>query len=253
MNTNTKNGIGGLPGISSGFASLDKITGGWQNSDLIILASRPSVGKTAFAHRIALNAALNNVPVAIFSIEMSSVQFVKRILISEQLADLSDVPLFVDDTPALKVNEFCEKAKKLVEEEGVRLFVIDYLQLMCGPEELQGKREEEVSFIIQTLKSVAKKLDVAIIALSQLSRIPGRGIDARPELRQLYQFEAVEKVADTVILIYRPHYNMNNNEDFHLIVAKNRNGKLGEAILYFLRDKLCFTENGEMDERIKTN
>jgi len=204
--------INTVTGIPSGFPSLDAITGGWQNSNLIIIASRPSVGKTAFAQNIVRNAAVDkNIPVAFFSLEMSSVQLAKRMIrneakfgkifldglegrraISEQewaqlescLTGLSEAPLYIDDTPGLKVTEFHKKAKKLVEEKGIRLIVIDYLQLMAGPEEFRGLREEEVSFIVRTLNSTAKELNIPIIALTQMSRMSRRNNDGRPELSQ---------------------------------------------------------------------
>ena len=185
----------GLSGVPSGFASVDKITLGWQASDLIILAARPSVGKTAFVLNLARNAAVDhNMPVAFFSLEMPAIQLVKRMMVSEtrlsadkikggvklenweweqldiQLKRLAKAPIYIDDTPSLPVMEFRSKVKKLVKQKGVRLIVVDYLQLMQGPAELRGMREQEVAAISRTLKATAKEMNVPIIALSQLSR-----------------------------------------------------------------------------------
>ncbi len=185
----------GLSGVPSGFPSLDKITQGWQASDLIILAARPSVGKTAFVLNLARNAAVDfNMPVAFFSLEMPSIQLAKRMMVSEtrlnadkfrggepirdweweqldiQLKRLVKAPMYIDDTPSLPVMEFRSKVKKLVKQKGVRLIVVDYLQLMQGPSELRGMREQEVAAISRTLKATAKEMNVPIIALSQLSR-----------------------------------------------------------------------------------
>lgn len=246
-------------GISSGFPSLDEITGGWQDSNLIVIASRPSIGKTAFAMQIACDAAVdNNIPVAFFSLEMSAGQFGGRIILHEiynsqkldssekHLARLSESPLYVDDTPGLKIDEFKTKAKELVEEKGVRLIIVDYLQLMCGPEELElkGQREEVINYIVKTLKSVAKELNVPIIALCQLSRTSS----GRPELSQLRESGAIEEVADSIILIHRPYIisvpeTPGDRELRILIVAKNRNGELGEVPARFHSDNLSFTES----------
>ena len=179
----------GLSGVPSGFPSIDKVTMGWQKSDLIILAARPSVGKTAFALNLARNAAVDHhMPVAFFSLEMSALQLVKRLMTSEsglspdkikggsklepyeweqleyKLKDLSKAPLYIDDTPGIPVMEFRTKLKTLVKQKGVRLVVVDYLQLMQGPSELRGMREQEVAAISRTLKGTAKELNVPIIA-----------------------------------------------------------------------------------------
>lgn len=264
-----------LSGIPSGFPSLDALTGGWQNSNLIIIASRPSVGKTAFAQNVVRNAAVDyNIPVAFFSLEMSSLQFATRIIRSEakfnklffeggrtlteqeyaqlesRLAGLSGAPLYIDDTPGLKLSDFHEKAKKYVNEYDVRLIVIDYLQLMCGPDELRGQREEEVSFIARGLKTIAKELKVPIIATCQLSRSLTRFCSARPELSQLRESGAIEEVADSVILIHRPDIisiieNPADKELCLIIVAKNRNGGLGDVSTLFHSENLSFTETDE--------
>ena len=186
----------GLSGVPSGYANIDKITYGWQPSDLIILAARPSVGKTAFVLTMARNMAVDyNVPVAFFSLEMSQTQLVKRLLVSEtgipsdkiwgakkfndpqdwdtlneRIGKLSRAPLWIDDTPSLSIYEFRSKARRLVQTQNVKMIIIDYLQLMTGPVELRGMREQEVSAISRALKSIAKDLNVPILALSQLNR-----------------------------------------------------------------------------------
>lgn len=260
-----------ISGIPSGFPSLDSLTGGLQNSDLIIVASRPSVGKSSFAQNIVCNAAVDNkIPVAYFSLESSLRQFANRmslsgakfgkVIIDEMegkyescLTGLSGAPLYVDDTPALPMAEFHTKAAKLVEEQGVRLIVVDYLQLMSGPEALHGRREEEVAFIVRALKSAAQELNVPIIALSQLSRI-SRQDDGRPELCDLRESGAIGEVADSVILIHRPGYCYDysgpseNPEEIEsekaiFIVAKNSNGELGEINARFHLENLTFTES----------
>lgn len=246
-------------GIPSVFLALDAITGGLQNSNLIIVASRPSVGKTAFAQNIVRNAAVDyNIPVAFFSLEMSSLQFATRMMRSEaklnklyfeggrtlteeeyaqlesHFAGLSGAPLYIDDTSGIKLFDFHEKAKNLVDKKGVRLIVIDYLQLMCGQEELRDQRDKEVAFITRTLKSTAKELNIPIIALAQLSRITGTDEGGRPEPSELRESGAMEEIADSIILIHRPDFmglsdNQEDREKCISIVAKNRNGKLGEV------------------------
>ena len=182
---------GRYSGVPSGFPTLDDITLGWQASDLIILAARPSVGKTAFALNVARNAAIQHFPVAIFSLEMPASQLVKRMMVSEtgidskklkggvkltpedwkrlesKLKDLASAPIYIDDTPSLPVMEFRSKVKRLVKQKGVKLILVDYLQLMQGPSELRGMREQEVAAISRTLKATAKEHNVPIIALSQ--------------------------------------------------------------------------------------
>ena len=262
-------------GIPSGFPSLDKITGGWQQSNLIVVASRPSIGKTAFAQNLARNVAINqHIPIAFFSLEMSAGQFAKRLIVQEtgvgkktidgldaadankwlqmedRLTALSKAPFYVDDTPGLKLAEFKEKAKTLVDEKGIRLIVIDYVQLMNGPEELRGHREEEVSFIIRELKATAKELDVPIIALAQLSKALGKNNYKRPEPGDLRESGALEEVADLIIMLHRPDYlglsvESKDKEISELIVAKNRNGETGEVSLRFDTSTLSFRESDE--------
>jgi len=263
-------------GVPSGFPSLDDITLGWQASDLIILAARPSVGKTAFALNVARNAAKYNCPVAIFSLEMPAVQLVKRLMISEtgidskklkggvklepnewqhleeQIRDLSSAPIYIDDTPSLPVMEFRSKVKKLVKQKGVKLVVVDYLQLMQGPAELRGMREQEVAAISRTLKATAKEHNVAIISLSQLSRqaVTRQGSNNRPQLSDLRESGSIEQDADMVLFIHRLDYQGMGGEDVQkgetkLIIAKHRNGEIGEVDLVFKDSRAMFVDGRE--------
>ncbi|MCL1933192.1 MAG: replicative DNA helicase [Candidatus Azobacteroides sp.] len=231
----------GLSGLPSGFKDLDKITSGWQNSDLIIIAARPAMGKTAFVLSMAKNMAVNfNIPVAIFSLEMSNVQLVNRLIVNvaelsgekiktgqlkeyewhqldSKINKLYDAPIYVDDTPGLSVFELRTKARRLVKEHHMKCLIIDYLQLMNASELKLGNREQEVSMISRSLKGLAKELNIPIIALSQLNRgvdmrtnqpRTGRdGYDAkRPQLSDLRESGAIEQDADIVCFIHRPEY-----------------------------------------------
>ena len=268
---------GGLSGVPSGFPSIDKITLGWQASDLIILAARPSVGKTAFVLNLARNAAVDfNMPVAIFSLEMPSIQLAKRMMVSEtrlsadkikggtklephewvqleeQLKRLAKAPLYIDDTPSLPVMEFRSKVKKLVKQKGVRLVVVDYLQLMQGPAELRGMREQEVAAISRTLKATAKELNVPIIALSQLSRQSEnrQGSNRRPQLSDLRESGSIEQDADMVIFIHRYDYQgLSDNPDdigrTQIIIAKHRNGAIADVDMKFRADEVRFVDEQE--------
>jgi len=257
---NQKDDISGVP---SGFASLDRVTFGWQPTDLIILAARPSVGKTAFALNLARNAALNAskpTPVAFFSLEMSASQLVQRILSAEseihmekisrgKLEDyeyqqlhtkgikrLETAPLYIDDTAALNIFEFRAKARRLVHKHQVGIIIIDYLQLMSGTGDKGGNREQEISTISRNLKALAKELQVPIIALSQLSRAveTRKESNKMPQLSDLRESGAIEQDADMVMFIYRPeYYEVNANEngestkgETHIRIAKHRNGSL---------------------------
>ena len=269
----------GPTGVRSGFASLDRITQGWQKSDLIILAARPSVGKTAFAMNIARNAAVQfHKPVAFFSLEMSAIQLAKRLMTSEsglsadkikggvklenfeweqleyKLRNLSKAPLYIDDTPGIPVMEFRTKAKTLVKSKQVALIVVDYLQLMQGPSELRGMREQEVAAISRTLKATAKELEVPIIALSQLSRqaVQRTGGNGKPQLSDLRESGSIEQDADMVLFIHRPDYiglseNPEDRELTQIIIAKHRNGEIGEIPMRFKSDQISFVE---MDDAI---
>ena len=258
----------GLSGLRTGFEGLDKMTSGWQNSDLIIIAARPAMGKTAFVLSMAKNMAVNfNTPVALFSLEMSNVQLVNRLIVnvceipgekikSGQLAgyewqqldyklkNLMDAPLYVDDTPSLSVFELRTKARRLVREHGVRIIIIDYLQLMNASGMAFGSRQEEVSTISRSLKGLAKELNIPIIALSQLNRgVESReGIDGkRPQLSDLRESGAIEQDADMVCFIHRPEYYKIYQDDrgndlrgmAEIVIAKHRNGAVGEVLLRF--------------------
>ena len=258
----------GLSGLESGFRGLDKMTSGWQNSDLIIIAARPAMGKTAFVLSMARNIAVNNrVPVAMFSLEMSNVQLVNRLIVnvceipgekikSGQLApyewgqldyklkDLIDAPLYVDDTPSLSVFELRTKARRLVREHGVKIIIIDYLQLMNASGMSYGSRQEEVSTISRSLKGLAKELNIPIIALSQLNR----GVEQRegnegkrPQLSDLRESGAIEQDADMVCFIHRPEYYKIYQDEkgrdlrgmAEIIIATHRNGAVGDVLLRF--------------------
>ncbi|GHU62092.1 replicative DNA helicase [Bacteroidia bacterium] len=261
----------GLSGLQTGFKDLDKITSGWQNSDLIILAARPAMGKTAFVLSMAKNMAVNfNIPIAVFSLEMSNVQLVNRLIVNVtelpgekirngQLAPhewhqldskvrvLYDAPIFVDDTPSLSVFELRTKARRLVKEHKVKCLLIDYLQLMNASGMSFGSREQEVSIISRSLKGLAKELNIPIIALSQLNRSlenrTGRdGFDAkRPQLSDLRESGAIEQDADIVCFIHRPEYYKIFEDEkgndlrgkAEIIIAKHRNGSTGDVILEF--------------------
>lgn len=267
-------GSTGLSGVPSGFASLDGITQGWQASDLIILAARPSVGKTAFVLNLTRNAAVDfNMPVAFFSLEMPSIQLAKRMMVSEtrlsgdkfrggekiedwewkqldiQLKRLVKAPIYIDDTPSLPVMEFRSKVKKLVKQKGVRLVVVDYLQLMQGPSELRGMREQEVAAISRTLKATAKEMNVPIIALSQLSRQSEnrQGSNRRPQLSDLRESGSIEQDADMVIFIHRYDYQgLSENPDdvgrTQIIIAKHRNGAIADIDMKFRADEVRFVD-----------
>ena len=269
----------GLSGVPSGFVSIDRITNGWQRSDLIILAARPSVGKTAFALNLARNAAVDHhMPVAVFSLEMSSKQLVKRLMTSEsglsadkikgsvklepheweqlefKLRNLSKAPFYIDDTPGMQIMEFRTKAKNLAKNKGVRLIVVDYLQLMQGPPELKAMREQEVAAISRTLKATAKELNIPIIALSQLSRqaVTRAGSSGKPLLSDLRESGSIEQDADMVIFIHRPDYvglseNLEDREKTQIIIAKHRNGETRDIDMIFKSEQIRFME---MDEAL---
>jgi len=274
-----------LSGVPSGFTELDRLTGGWQKPDLVIVAARPGMGKTAFVLSIARNAAVDyKKPVAIFSLEMSSVQLVNRLVSGEaelegdklrrgNLADyewaqlqhkadqLSDAPIFIDDTPAINIFELRAKCRRLKIQHDVKLFIIDYLQLMSGsPDGKAGNREQEISNISRSLKSIAKELDVPFIAISQLSRaVETRGGSKRPQLSDLRESGAIEQDADLVIFLYRAeYYGLDTDEQNNptrgvgeLIVAKHRNGALRNVYVRFIDKfaKFVDPENGMTRER----
>lgn len=256
----------GLSGITSGFHDLDKMTSGWQRSDLVIIAARPAMGKTAFVLSMAKNMADADSPVAIFSLEMSKVQLVNRLIVNvceitgekikngnlteiewEQLhhriTNLYDKPIYIDDTPSLSVFELNTKARRLVKEHNVSCIIIDYLQLMNASGMKFGSREQEVSMISRSLKQLAKELNVPIIALSQLNRgVENRtGDDKRPQLADLRESGAIEQDADMVLFIHRPEYYKITEDSAgnsllgvaQIIIAKHRNGAVGDVNLKF--------------------
>ena len=260
----------GLSGVSTGFEKLDKLTSGWQPSDLIIIAARPGMGKTALTLSMARNIAVTKqIPVAFFSLEMSSVQLITRLISAEtglsseklrtgkladhewqqlnvKVTDLEKAPLFIDDTPSLSIFDLRAKARRLSSQHGIKLIVVDYLQLMtAGINSKSGNREQEISTISRNLKALAKELNIPVIALSQLSRaVETRGGTKRPMLSDLRESGAIEQDADIVSFIYRPeYYNIDEWDDderspsqgqAEFIVAKHRNGGLDNIRLKFL-------------------
>lgn len=260
-----KNHKDGLTGIPTGFSKLDRVTSGWQKSDLVIIAARPGMGKTAFIVSALRNAAVDfNYPVAIFSLEMSSLQLVNRLISAEaelesekikkgNLAEfewqqlvhktnrLSSAPIFIDDTPALSILELRAKCRRLKAEHNIQMVVVDYLQLMKG--EAGGNREQEIASISRSLKGIGKELAIPVIALSQLSRgVETRGGDKRPQLSDLRESGSIEQDADIVMFLYRPeYYKITVDEDgmptqgmAEVIIAKHRNGSLENVKLKFI-------------------
>lgn len=269
----------GLTGVPSGFSALDRITSGWQKSDLVIIAARPGMGKTAFVVSAMRNAAVEfNYPVAIFSLEMSAIQLVNRLISAESelesekikkgtLADyeweqmvhktsrLSEAPIFIDDTPALSILELRAKARRLKAQHDIQLIIIDYLQLMSGDTSKSGggNREQEIASISRALKNIAKELNVPVIALSQLSRaVETRGGDKRPQLSDLRESGSIEQDADMVMFLYRPEYygitedetGQPTNNMGEVIIAKHRNGSLDTVGLKFIGK---FTKFSDLD------
>ncbi len=263
------NSESGLSGLQTGFHDLDKKTSGWQNSDLVIIAARPAMGKTAFVLSMAKNMAVDfSTPVAMFSLEMSNLQLVNRLISnvcelesekikSGQLSQpewdnlmartkrLYSAPLYVDDTPSLSVFELRTKARRLVREHGVKIIIIDYLQLMNASGMKFGSREQEVSTISRSLKGLAKELNIPIIALSQLNRSVETRDDKhgkRPQLSDLRESGAIEQDADIVCFIHRPEYYTRSSEDAEgkdirglaeFIIAKHRSGSVGDVKMRF--------------------
>ena len=266
----------GLSGLQSGFTDLDKMTSGWQNSDLIIIAARPAMGKTAFALSMAKNMAIDNhVPVGFFSLEMSNVQLVNRLIsnvceikgeklkngqlepyewiqLDKQIKRLYDAPLYVDDTPSLTIFELQTKVRRLVKEHGVKIIMIDYLQLMGAGDSRIGNRQEEVATISRALKQLAKELNIPIIALSQVNREAGKreGDEGkRPQLTDLRESGSIEQDADIVCFIHRPEYYHIGGEEMKgkavIIIAKHRNGAVGDVNLRFRAIYASFENLGD--------
>lgn len=264
------NRASGMSGLESGFHDLDKVTSGWQNSDLIIIAARPAMGKTAFVLSMAKNMAVNyNTPVAVFSLEMSNIQLVNRLICNQcelesdkiksgKLLDrewdqlmtrikyLYSAPLYIDDTASLSIFELRTKARRLVREHDVKFIIIDYLQLMNASGMKFGSREQEVSMISRSLKQLAKELNIPIVALSQLNRsVESRGDGRegkRPQLSDLRESGAIEQDADIVCFIHRPEYYTKSDTDAEgndirnlaqFIIAKHRNGQVKDINLRF--------------------
>ncbi len=272
----------GLSGIPSGFTALDKETGGWQNSDLIIIAARPAMGKTAFILSMARNICVDhNIPMALFSLEMASVQLITRMISSEtgisseklrkgQMSDdewqrlftnvsaLENAPLFIDETPSLSIFDFRAKCRRLVMQHGVKIIMVDYLQLMTASSgKGGGNREQEIAMISRSLKAIAKELNVPVIALSQLSRTVETRPGKRPMLSDLRESGAIEQDADIVSFIFRPEYYKiavwDNDEEgaetstenqAEIIIAKHRNGATADVRLAFHKNIGKFADLG---------
>ncbi len=271
----------GLTGVPSGFTKLDRLTAGFQPSDLIIVAARPAMGKTAFTLSLAKNAAGFGRGVAFFSLEMSSLQLVQRLIASESgiqsdklrtgklqphewqalqagIERMSKTPIFIDDTPGINIFELRAKCRRLKAQHDIQLIIIDYLQLMTGggAEGKNGNREQEISSISRGLKGLAKELNVPVIALSQLSRaVESRGGSKRPQLSDLRESGAIEQDADIVSFIYRPEYydimedeNGNSTKGIaEIIVAKHRNGALDDVKLRFIGELARFEDHDDFD------
>ena len=267
---------GGITGIPTGFSQLDELTSGFQNSELIIIAGRPSMGKTAFCLNIARNAAIKyNTPVGIVSLEMAAYQLAMRLLCSEARVDshlvrtgklpknlwsnlslgvgnLADAPIFVDDIPAQSILEIKAKARRIKHEKDIQLLIIDYLQLIRGPKGVES-RQQEISGISQALKALAKELDIPVVALSQLSRaVESRAGEKRPQLSDLRESGAIEQDADVVIFIYRPEvYSRVEPERENIaeiIIGKQRNGPTGTIELIFKKEYVSFEDKSVREE-----
>ena len=271
----------GITGVPSGFIDLDTITSGWQPSDLVIIAGRPSMGKTAFVLSLIRNASIDhNLPMGIFSLEMSSLQLVNRLISSEAELDsdkirkgnlkdyewqqllhktdlLQKAPIFIDDTPALSILELRAKARRLKSQHDIQCIIVDYLQLMTSEYgKTSGNREQEIASISRSLKAVAKELNIPVIALSQLSRaVETRGGDKRPVLSDLRESGSIEQDADMVMFIYRAEkYDITEDEDgestigvAELLLRKNRNGPTGKVKLKFVERFAKFVDKNYID------
>ena len=275
----------GLSGLESGYTDIDKITSGWQKSDLVIIAARPAMGKTAFVLSMAKNMAVNlNTPIAVFSLEMSNIQLVNRLIcnvceiegekiksgtltnpewdkLNSRIKSLFSAPLYIDDSANLSIFELRTKARRLVREHNVQMIIIDYLQLMNASGMKFGSREQEVSMISRSLKQLAKELNIPIIALSQLNRSVENRTDGKiPQLSDLRESGAIEQDADIVCFIHRPEYYLKTDRDAQgnnirglaqFIIAKHRSGAVGDVKLRF-RNQFARFENWTEDS-IDTN
>ncbi len=264
-----------LSGVPSGYTKLDRMTSGWQNSDLVIIAARPSMGKTAFVLSMARTMAVEHKKsVALFSLEMASLQLINRLIVAEtelpsdrirngnlaeyeweqleyKIKSLEEAPIFIDDTPALSIFELRAKCRRLKRQYDIDIIIIDYLQLMTGTPETKGNREQEVSTISRALKGIAKDLNVPVIALSQLNRsVEVRSGSKRPQLSDLRESGAIEQDADMVLFIHRPEkYGFLEDEEGNslkgvaeIILAKHRNGPIGDVHLRFRDEFAKFVE-----------
>lgn len=272
----------GITGVPSGFSELDRITAGWQATDLVIIGARPGMGKTSFCLSMARNIAIRFArPVAFFSLEMSAVQIVNRLISSEtglaaeklkrgdlaphewqqlntKIGKLEDAPLYIDDTPALSIFEFRAKCRRLKAQKKIEIVIIDYLQLMvAASDNKNSNREQEISYISRSLKSIAKELDVPILVLSQLSRkAESRGGNQRPMLSDLRESGAIEQDADMVIFLYRPeYYKIDQDEEgqstkgiAEVQIAKHRNGALKDIKLRFVETQAKFEDLNHHDQ-----
>ncbi len=258
-----------LMGVPSGFTFIDRMLGGFQKSDLIILAGRPGMGKTSFAVSVAQNAATRfDARVAVFSLEMSNEQLVQRLLAMETGVDshrlrmgqiydeewpilleaanqLANTNIFIDDTPAASVTEIRTKARRLYAEHGLDMIMIDYMQLMSGQSGRNENRQQEISYISRSLKGLARELNVPVIALSQLSRAVESRADKRPMLSDLRESGSIEQDADVVLFIYREDYYIEDTDRQNIadvIVAKHRHGSTGAISLYFRKELTQFRD-----------
>jgi replicative DNA helicase len=269
-----KNQKEGLSGVPSGFTALDRITSGWQRTDLVIIAARPSMGKTAFVLSMAREMAVgHNKSVALFSLEMSSIQLVTRLIAAEtelgsqklksgrledwewehlnrKISSLDKAPIFIDDTPALSIFEFRAKCRRLKMQYDIEVVIVDYLQLMTAGSDSRGSREQEVSMISRSLKAIAKELNIPILALSQLNRSVESREGKRPQLSDLRESGAIEQDADLVLFIHRPEYYGITEDDSgnsllgvaEIIIAKHRNGATGDVHLSFKKELAKFSD-----------
>ncbi len=272
-----KNNQSDVTGVPTGFSALDKLTAGWQKNALIIVAARPAVGKTAFCLNLAMNAALHHekpYPVAFFSLEMGAGELVKRMLsaqtevsmdaitkgrmqehefvqMTQRMERLSKAPIFLDDQAALNIFELRAKARRLKQRHDIQMIIIDYLQLMQADINKGGNREQEISKISRDLKSLAKELEIPIIALSQLNRgVESRKENKVPQLSDLRESGAIEQDADMVMFLYRPeYYGINNDEmgqsiegETHIHIAKNRSGQTDTVKVRFIKEYQKFVD-----------
>lgn len=281
-----KNNQGTFSGVGSGFTELDRVTSGWQPSDLIVIAARPGMGKTAFVLTLARNAAIDfNKPVAVFSLEMSSVQLVTRLISAEaqlsgdklrkgdlaphewqqlnsKINTLIDAPIYIDDTPSLSIFELRAKARRLKAQHNIQMIIIDYIQLMSGGvERSSGNREQEISNISRSLKSLAKELNIPVLALSQLNRSVETRPNKKPLLSDLRESGAIEQDADMVIFIYRPeYYKIDQNAEgesllgmAEISIAKHRNGALEDVQLKFISKYAKFVDPDPADNPLQAS